>query len=114
MQGIYRGEYYSCKDAEKVPYLDQLVVWNRKQNEVIIFLVNRSEDESLEADIVLEGMAPNTVKEAVFLAADDKKKTNREDHSAVIPKKNEDVKVKDNHVIAELLPLSFHMLRISL
>lgn len=114
MQSIYRGECYSCKDAEKVPCLDQLVVWNRKQNEVIIFLVNRNEDEILEADIALEGMTPNTVLEAVFLSADDKKRTNREDHFAVIPKKNDVVKLKDNHVVAELLPLSFHMLRVSL
>ena len=58
-------------------------------------------------------MAPVSVTEAVCLSAKDKKMTNQRDHNAVRPIKFEAVKLQDDCVIAELVPLSFVMLRIA-
>lgn len=113
MQSKCQCESYDCEEFDKVPYLDQLAVWNTGGNEVAIFLINRSETDSQEVITELQGMAPASVIEAVCLSAKDKKMTNQRDHNAVRPKKFEAVKLQDDCVIAELVPLSFVMLRIA-
>ena len=114
MQSKCRCESYDCEGFNEVPYLDQLVVWNKGQKEVVIFLINRSEADSQEAETELQGMTPVAVAEAVCLFAKNKKMTNHKDHTAVKPEKNEEVKLIGNCVTAVLPPLSFHMIRVTL
>lgn len=112
LQTACRGETYDCENFHNVPFLDQAVVWNKEQEEVVIFLVNRSEEDSQEAETVLQGMKPDEVREAVYLSSEDKKMTNREDHMAVRPRKSDAVEVQGNRVTAKLPPLSFMMIRV--
>ena len=114
MQSKCRCEFYDCEGFNEVPYLDQLVVWNKGQKEVVIFLINRSEADSQEAETELQGMTPVAVAEAVCISAKNKKMTNHKDHTAVKPEKNEEVKLIGNCVTAVLPPLSFHMIRVTL
>lgn len=112
LQSVYRGEAYACEGFDRVPYLDQVVVWNQERNEVAAFLVNRCEDSGQKVEIVLQGMIPEAIREAVYLAAENKKMTNQKNHLAVRPRKSETVELEENCVVAELLPLSFTMIRI--
>lgn len=112
MQSKCQCESYDCEGFDKVPYLDQLVVWNTEREEVAIFLINRSETDSQEVKTELQGMTPVSVAESVCLSAKDKKMTNHKDHAAVKPEKYESVKLQENCVTVELIPLSFVMIRI--
>lgn len=114
LQSVYRGETYDCEKFTHVPYLDQVAVWNHEQEEIAVFLVNRSEDKSQEVEVELQGMKLNTVREAVYLSAEDKKTTNREDHLAVHPRESDAVEVKENCVTAKMPPLSFMMIRVGI
>lgn len=114
MQSKCQCESYDCEEFDKVPYLDQLAVWNTGRNEVAIFLINRSESDSQEVITELQGMAPVSVAEAVCLSAKDKKMTNQKDHNAVRPEKFEAVKLQDDCVTAQLPPLSFVMVRVAI
>ncbi len=114
LQSIYHGESYDCEGFNNVPYLDQVVVWNRAQNEVVVFLVNRSENDSQEVEIVLQGMRPNTIKEAIYLSAEDKKMTNQKNHLAVRPRESDAVELKENCVTTAIMPLSFMMIRVGM
>lgn len=114
MQSKCQCESYDCEEFDKVPYLDQLAVWNTGRNEVAIFLINRSESDSQEVITELQGMAPVSVAGAVCLSAKDKKMTNQKDHNAVRPEKFEAVKLQDDCVTAQLPPLSFVMVRVAI
>ncbi len=114
LQSIYYGEFYDCEGFSNVPYLDQVVVWNRARNEIAVFLVNRREHDSQEVEIVLQGMRPSTVKEAVYLSAEDKKMTNQKDHLAVRPRKSDAAQLKENCVTTTIMPLSFMMIRVGI
>lgn len=113
LQSVYRGETYDCEGFHNVPYLDQAVVWNKEREEAVIFLVNRSEEDSQEVEVLLQGLKPGAVREAVSLAAADKKMTNKENHLAVQPRESDAVEVRGSCVTAEILPLSFMMIRVN-
>ncbi|MDE5717565.1 MAG: alpha-N-arabinofuranosidase [Lachnospiraceae bacterium] len=114
MQSKCQCEAYGCGGFDKVPYLDQLVVWNTGRKEVAIFLINRSEADSQEVETELQGMTPVSVTEAVYLSAKNKKMTNHKDHSAVKPERYDEVKIQGNCVTAELMPLTFMMIRLAI
>lgn len=107
------GPVYDCPDFGDVPYIDELVVWNKEASEIVLFAVNRSEDNDMEIELDLNGFATECVKESVELTAEDKKATNRENHEAVILKPLETVSLASNTCVAKLKPLSFNMIRIS-
>lgn len=109
---VYQGETYNCEGFNNVPYLDQVVVWNKEQEEIVVFLVNRSEDSSQEVETELQGIMPVSVKEAVCMHSDDKKMTNQKEHLAVCPRESDAVELRGNCVTAALLPLSFMMIRV--
>lgn len=114
LQSVYRGESYDCEGFYNVPYLDHVAVWNKEREEIAVFLVNRSEYDCQEAETVLQGMEPKTIEEAVYLSAEDKKMTNRENHMAVRPRKCDTVELHGERIVAKLPPLSFMMIRVSL
>jgi alpha-N-arabinofuranosidase len=105
---------YVCEEFDKVPYLDSLVVWNEAAQEIAVFLVNKSETEAMDVEILLEGFAIKEVKKSVVLTAEDKKITNAVNHQAVVPQEKRIAKVNLESCIAKLAPLSFNMVRIGL
>lgn len=114
MQSKCECQSYDCDGFDEVPYLDQLIVHNVRQKEVVIFLINKSENNSQEVEVELQGMTPVLVVEAVCLCAKDRKTTNYRDHNAVKPEKYEEAKIQGNCVTAELVPLSFMMIRVGI
>ncbi|GAA0805952.1 alpha-L-arabinofuranosidase AbfA [Faecalicatena orotica] len=108
------GPTYQCEDFDQVPYLDEVVVWNDEKNEIVIFVVNKSEDEPMKVEVMLQNFEPKRVTEFVSMTADDKKMTNQYDHTAVQPCSREGAHVISGSCIAEIEPLSFNMIRIEI
>lgn len=108
------GPCYDCEDISGVPYLDQVVVWNPQKQELAAFLINKSETETMNVKISLQGFEAEQIKEFMVFTAKDKKLTNQEDHRAVIPEKGTGAKILEGYIQAPLMPLSFNMIRISL
>lgn len=111
---VVEGPVYSCEEFSKVPYVDVLAVYNAKEKEIIVFLVNRDEENGQNVQIVFEGFEVREIKDAVALAATDKKLTNEHNHQTITPKKNSQVSLSKAGCKAFLEKLSFHMIRISI
>lgn len=107
------GPGYACEGIGEVSYLDTVVVWNRERGEIVFFAVNRSEEESLEAKWKLEGFAPKEIRAFIRMHAENKKMTNQHDHRAVMPEEAAGGMIKGGCCTAELLPLSFNMIRVA-
>lgn len=108
------GAVYSCEEFSEVPYVDVLVVYNGKEEEIAVFLVNRDEENCQDVEIILEGFDAREIKEAVVLTAVDKKLTNERDHQAVTPKKTMQVSLTKTGCEASLEKLSFCVIRIGI
>lgn len=104
-------EYYD-REQHAVPYLDHVEVFNSNANEIVAFLVNRSETDTISLDLDCENFEPTSV-EHISMSHPDKKMTNEIDHDAVSPEKIDDTVFCASHVRATLQPLSFSMIRIA-
>ncbi len=111
LETVVSCETYKSSQFE-VPYLDVLAVWNKEEQEIAVFLVNRSETESIKCEACFQDFELNDVKMAVALYAEDKKMTNQLDHNAVVPRKNTSVSIQGNRCTVEAAPLSFHVVRL--
>ena len=105
------GPSYASGEFAQVPVIDKVAVWNENAGEVVLFLVNRSE-EAAETEIDLQGFEAEMILESTVLHHKDKKAANQIQHDRVVPKTCENVSLKDGKVTCELLPLSFEMVRV--
>lgn len=103
---------YGSGDQKTSAVLDTLAIWNGSASEVVLFAVNRSDNEEAELQIELQGFESQRVLQSVSLFARDGKSTNRQDHSAVIPREMDNAMLRDSWLIAKYEPLSFNMIRI--
>ena len=114
LNSAMEGAVYSCEEFSEVPYVDALAVYNEKEKEIAVFLVNRDEENCQDVEITLEGFDVREMKEAIVLTADDKKLTNEHDHQAVTPKKTAQVSLTKTGCEGSLAKLSFYMIRIGI
>ena len=68
----------------------------------------------MKCDIHLQGFGLKEIRMSKALYAKDKKMTNQYNHNAVIPKENNAVSIEDDCCIAEILPLSFNVIRLGI
>lgn len=108
------GAVYSCEEFSEVPYVDALTVYNEKEKEIAVFLVNRDEENRQDVEIILEGFDAREIKEAIVLTTTDKKLTNEHDHQTVTPKKTSHVSLTKTGCEGSLEKLSFYMIRIGI
>lgn len=108
------GAVYSCEEFSEVPYVDALAVYNEKEKEIAVFLVNRDEENCQDVEIILEGFDVREIKEAIVLTAADKKLTNEHDHQAVTPRETPHVSLTREGCKTSLEKLSFNMIRIGI
>lgn len=90
---------------------DTLAVWNRDEREIALFAVNRSDAEEAEITLDMQGFACREVVHSEVLRADDRKRTNEHDHSAVVPQAGE-AALRGNVLTVKLPPLAFGMVRV--
>ena len=113
LQSIYIGETYSTDDIEEIPLVDNLVVFNEKENELDVFLVNRSEKEE-EISIDSRALKMNGVKESKGLFHEDIKTNNVDNHDAVKTQDIINYELNDEKIELLLKPFSFQMVKIGL
>lgn len=112
LQSVTDCETYDCDQFKKIPYLDHVAVYNQEDNEVVVFAVNRSEDENISLAYDLEGFEAEAVAEHIKVIHPDKKATNLHNHQEIVPSKEDKTYVENNQVYADLSPLSWNMIRI--
>lgn len=112
LSSAWEGPAYDCEEFSNVPYIDHIVVWNKERNEVVVFAVNRNEEEEMEMEIQLPDFEIKGIRECISMTAGDKKMTNEKNHNAVVPKPNDNVVLQDGLCITQLESLSFNVLRL--
>ena len=102
-----------CSDQySEVPYVDSVTVYNKKAGEVVVFAVNRGEEEEFELEVELQGFQPENIIEHVAMFYKDKKATNLEKHDRIRPQIMPIPILEENRVIGKLSQLSWNMIRI--
>ena len=109
---IMKVPTYDCDDFSNVPYVETVAVHNGEKDEVVIFAVNRSENETAELEVSLEGFEAREVAGFSEMSGFDIKQANTRECGDVKPK-NAVAKIEGNKVKADLKPLSWNMLRVA-
>ena len=85
MRPVIQSETFSKGAYRDMPYLKSSVIHNPENCEVIVYAVNRSLEEDMEMDVLLEGFDGCTLKEHVELYCEDLNATNGKDAQRVAP-----------------------------
>lgn len=104
-----------CYDTEigKVPYLDSVVVENAEEEEIVVFAVNRSEEDIINMKLNLQGYKIGKLKEHIVMDCEDKKMTNLEVHDRIKPRSvKTDITINNNDIEINLNKLSWNVIRI--
>lgn len=97
-----------------VPVLDSVAVHRSDAEETTVFLVNRSIDEPVQADIRLAGDGSMSVVEATTLHDAEPYAANTADQpDRVQPKLLDEVRITNGHLQASLPPVSWTMIRVA-
>lgn len=104
---------YDAGDLHNISSLNTLEVWNQQDNEIIIYSVNRT-DEDIDAAYELSGFTVGKIAQAEELRCDDLLATNQNDHSRILPHEKNNVNLDDHGVTAVIPAYSFNMIRLSL
>ena len=105
---------YSCEAFSDVPFVESVAVVNEDKEELVIFAVNRSLDESVEFDIEVQGFIPKGVHSFCEMSGFDAKTVNTKTDGSVKPKDKAVLKVEGNMVSAGLAPMSWNMIRVGI
>jgi alpha-N-arabinofuranosidase len=108
---------YSAKEFDDVPYLETVAVHNDAKGEVTIFAVNRSLDEALDMEVILNGFAGCQFLEHITMSNPDLKAVNSAKSGIVKPSLAGAVKItangNDQRLEARLPAASWNVLRFS-
>lgn len=107
------SESYKTKEFEAVPFVEATAVLNEENNEIVLFAVNRSQDQNVSLTAELNDFNDLEVIESTELADYDLKQTNKENHNAVKLKSNKSYKISEEILEVELKPLSWNMIRLN-
>lgn len=103
---------YQSRECGSVPYVDEVAVYNEERREVVLFAVNRSEEEEMEIQLCLQSFAPRGIIEHVTMHHEDKKATNQSVHDTIKPYQAEGAYLEEQVMHAVLPKLSWNMIRI--
>lgn len=104
---------YGCEMFESVPYVESIAVHNEEKGEVILFAVNRSEDEIIDFTVDLQGFEADSVVAFSEMSGFDIKQVNTKADGSVMPRENKTAKLEGGQLQAALKPLSWNMLRVA-
>ena len=104
---------YDTKDFTDVPVLETIGVYNEAEKMVTIFAVNRGPEQVLPVDYDLRSFGSVSVEEEILLTGTDIKAVNSADAQNVKPEVRKDAKVDGGTLTANLPPLSWNVIRVS-
>ncbi len=98
-----------------IPYVKSSVVYREEAGELVVFSINRSQDEAAELTVEFGGFKPEKVIDAVEIHNDNPDAVNTADSQPVRPEKisAKRFSLKDGKLSAKLKPFSWNMFRIS-
>ena len=111
MESILKSPCYLSKKGKEIPYLDQVVIYNEKESELVLYLVNRKGEPAV-VETVLQGFCTDTVAEHTSLFHADIKADNKSDHEKVKPHFAMIEETEKTKVSCKLEPYSWNMIRI--
>lgn len=112
LQPVVSSPKYDSKEFTDVPYLDSVAVYHPEQEEVTVFALNRSLEESLVLDCDLRSFAHCQLLEHIVLENDDLKAVNTQENEAVKPHNRGNAAVQDGKVTARLAKHSWNVIRL--
>ena len=95
-----------------IPLLDSVVIYDENCKEVIVFCINRDENEEIQLTVSLEGFSSCTLLEHIVLYHEDYHADNRYNHQNVVPQKTNRARVTDVTLVCSLQRHSFNMIRL--
>ena len=106
------SETYSTEQFEKVPYLESIATFNEKENELVLFAVNRSQDEAIAFTFEPEGFVLEAIIEETALEGFDVKSVNSAKEQPVNVVNIDRAVLEKDSVTTTLSPLSWNVIRI--
>lgn len=110
---VYEAEFNGTV-VRNIPWLTSAVVYDRNSGEVNIFAVNRSLAETMELEVELQSLRPESIIEWLTMRHDDLKAVNREEDEAVRPATTTGATVNGSRVKARLPAASWNLIRVKL
>ncbi len=106
---------YDADIASGVPYLDIAGVHNDDKGEITFFAVNRSGDETIEADLSLERFGTAKSVDHTLITHDDLEARNTlENQNNVVPATGNGASLTDGGLALKLPPYSYSVIRVQL
>lgn len=106
------SDSYSVEGFKHVPYLETIATYNEENNELVIFAVNRSQEETLEFVFEQEGFEFESIIEETAMEGFDVKATNGAGAEVVKPSIVQKATIANNQLTTSLSPLSWNVIRI--
>ena len=103
---------YDSRDFTDVPYLESIATYDEENEEMTIFCVNKSLDESAVLDVNLMDFAGYRPVEFISMDGYDKKAENTFDAVNVKPHNNPVPALDGSMLTAELKPFSWNVIRL--
>jgi len=106
---------YNCEVADDVSYLDITSVYNRHEETLCFFIINRHLTEQVNLEIALTGFTePSLIQHLVMEGYDLHATNNAESPDYIKARQGTKVGVEEGKVRGLLGPLSYHVLRLKL
>ncbi|MDG0812809.1 arabinosylfuranosidase ArfA [Cohnella rhizosphaerae] len=113
LQPVVSSPKYDSKAFTDVPYLDSVAVFNPELEEIAVFAVNRSLNDSLALECDIRSFGDYRVAEHIVLEHDDLKAVNTLQEERVRPHANGRSSASEGRVTAVLPKHSWHVIRLA-
>ena len=114
MATTIESDTYATKEFEKVPYLESIATFNEENNEIVIFAVNRSQDNSIDFIFEQEGFVLESIVEEQVMEGFDVKATNGAASDNVKPTTVNKALIENNSLSTSFSPLSWNVIRVKI
>lgn len=104
---------YATSEFDTVPYLESIAVLNEEKNELVIFAVNRGEEE-MSLDLQFSDLKIEEVIEFSEMSGYEIKAVNQAGNEQIKPVPSKAYEHKENQLNCKLKPLSWNVIRTSL
>ncbi|MFW5684193.1 MAG: alpha-L-arabinofuranosidase C-terminal domain-containing protein, partial [Spirochaetota bacterium] len=104
---------YDSAEFTDVPVLETIGVYNESEKTVTIFAVNKDTEKKLHVEYDVRSFGKSSIAEQIAMAGADIKATNSAKAQNVKPEIRSDAKVDGGTVVADLDPLSWNVIRVS-
>ena len=113
LQPVIVSDKYDSKNFTDVPYLESVAVYNEEKEEVTIFAVNRSKEDSLNLECNVKSFGDVKILEHIVLACDDLKAVNSLFSSPVQPVHSDAATLDSGIISVNLGKASWNVIRLS-